>query len=154
MTGRSPRPRKRAQRAQPQVVRTETLEIAGITITVLRKTGLKNMYLRVKPPLGNAVITAPRGVPKRALHDFTLAHLAIIECGRERIEWQLRDAPLLHHRRDSLPVGGAPPRSKSPSKDQNAHRKQPGTFTDKQSAPPTKLFHVFYVFLMLTSTFK
>lgn len=121
MTGRSPRPRKRAQRAQPQVVRTETLEIAGITITVLRKTGLKNMYLRVKPPLGNAVITAPRGVPKRALHDFTLAHLAIIECGRERIEWQLRDAPLLHHRRDSLPVGGRPldpnrpPRTKTPT---------------------------------------
>ena len=109
MTGRSPRPRKRAQRAQPQDVRTETLEIAGITITVLRKPGLKNMYLRVKPPLGNAVITAPRGVPKRALHDFTLAHLAIIECGRERIEWQLRDAPLLHHRRDSLPVGGGAP---------------------------------------------
>lgn len=121
MTGRSPRPRKRAQRAQPQVVRTETLEIAGITITVLRKTGLKNMYLRVKPPLGNAVITAPRGVPKRALHDFALAHLAIIECGRERIEWQLRDAPLLHHRRDSLPVGGRPldpnrpPRTKTPT---------------------------------------
>ena len=108
MTGRSPRPRKRAQRAQPQVVRTETLEIAGITITVLRKTGLKNMYLRVKPPLGNAVITAPRGVPKRALHDFTLAHLAIIECGRERIEWQLRDAPSYITGETHFLWGGAP----------------------------------------------
>lgn len=122
MTGRSPRPRKRAQRAQPQVVRTETLEIAGITITVLRKTGLKNMYLRVKPPLGNAVITAPRGVPKQALRDFALAHLATIERGRERIEWQLRDAPPPTSPARLTSCGGGrpldpnrPPRTKTPT---------------------------------------
>ncbi len=93
MTGRSPRPRRRIRRAQPRVVSTETLEVAGITITVLRKIGLKNMYLRVKPPFGNVVITAPRGVPKRALRDFVLAHLATIERGRKRIERQVRDCP-------------------------------------------------------------
>ena len=92
MTGRSPRPRRRIRRAQPRVVSTETLEVAGITITVLRKTGLKNMYLRVKPPRGNVVITAPRGVPRRALRDFALAHLDTIGRGRERIERQTRDA--------------------------------------------------------------
>ena len=92
MTGRSPRPRRRIRRAQPRVVSTETLEVAGITITVLRKTGLKNMYLRVKPPHGNVVITAPCGVPQRALRDFALAHLDTIERGRERIERQTRDA--------------------------------------------------------------
>lgn len=93
MTGRSPRPRKRIRRAQPRVVSTGTLEVAGITITVLRKTGLKNMYLRVKPPHGNVVITAPCGVPQRALHDFALAHLDTIERGRERVERQVRDTP-------------------------------------------------------------
>lgn len=92
MTGRSPCPRKRIPRAQPRLVSTETLEVAGISIAVLRKTGLKNMYLLVKPPLGNVVITAPRGVPQRALRDFALAHLDTIERGRERIERQTRDA--------------------------------------------------------------
>lgn len=93
MTGRSPRPYKRVRRAQPQVVSTETFAVAGIAVTVVRKTGLKNSYLRVKAPGGNVVITAPRGVPIRDLQSFALTHLSTIERGREHIKRQARTAP-------------------------------------------------------------
>ena len=37
----------------------ETTQIAGMTVTIVRKA-IKNMYLRIKPPNADIVISAPQ----------------------------------------------------------------------------------------------
>ena len=38
---------------------SEKIEIGGLQIEVLRKKSLKNMYIRINPPEGDVVVSAP-----------------------------------------------------------------------------------------------
>ncbi|MDO5035234.1 MAG: SprT family zinc-dependent metalloprotease [Actinomycetaceae bacterium] len=53
---------------------------------VLKKRGLKNMYLRVKPPHGEVVLTAPSHLPNARLEAFVRSEMESIRRNRERIQ--------------------------------------------------------------------
>lgn len=59
--------------------RTMEIRVAGICVDV-RKKKIKNMYLAVKPPDGQVVISAPISMPDEAIEKFV----------KERAEWILK----------------------------------------------------------------
>lgn len=64
------------------------LVIDGIEIEVQKKN-IKNIYLRVKPPLGMVVISAPRGVKKAEIKEIVRARIDWIKEMQEK----LRNSP-------------------------------------------------------------
>lgn len=66
-----------------------TYRIAGIDVEVVRKD-IKNMHLRVQPPDGHVVVSAPTGVSDTAVKGFIAAKLGWIRRQRKDIEDQAR----------------------------------------------------------------
>ena len=50
----------------------QTISMEGIPVEVTFKA-IKNMYLRVVPPLGEIRISAPRGTPMETVRQFALS---------------------------------------------------------------------------------
>ena len=40
-------------------MRKEEMEIGGLTIEIVRKRNLKNLYIRVNPPEGDVTVSSP-----------------------------------------------------------------------------------------------
>lgn len=59
----------------------ETTQIAGMTVTIVRKS-IKNMYLRIKPPNAQIVISAPSRMSQAAIARFVTERKTWIERAR------------------------------------------------------------------------
>lgn len=66
-------------RASSNLVTSKTLLVDGLEVHIIRKP-IKRLYLRVKPPAGEIVVTAPNRVPQRD----------IVALVRERKDWIAR----------------------------------------------------------------
>lgn len=71
--------RTSSYRASSNLVTSKTLLVDGLEVHVIRKP-IKRLYLRVKPPAGEIVVTAPNRVPQRD----------IVALVRERKDWIAR----------------------------------------------------------------
>lgn len=63
-------------RGKVSEIAEKTMDIAGVTVLIQRKP-IKNMYLRIKPPNADVVISAPERMPESAIVRFVI----------ERREW-------------------------------------------------------------------
>lgn len=68
----------------------EELQIGNISVTVLRKQNLKNVYLRILPPDGEVTVSAPSYVTTAELSNFLLSKLPDIYVRQERMRSQPR----------------------------------------------------------------
>ena len=64
--------------------------IGGIEVKITKKSNLKNLYIRVKPPAGNVTITAPLNYPDDEIRLFVLKKLPEINAVRLRMRSQAR----------------------------------------------------------------
>lgn len=60
------------------------MRIDGLDIEITRKP-IKNMYLRIKPPMGDVLISAPKHMGNRQIADFVRARRAWIDANRSRM---------------------------------------------------------------------
>ena len=67
----------------------ETVQIAGMTVTIMRKP-IKNMYLRIKPPSAQIVISTPSRMSQAAIARFVTERKSWIEQA-QRAMLQARD---------------------------------------------------------------
>ena len=53
-------------------MRKEEMEIGGLTIEIIRKSNLKNLYIRVNPPEGNVTVSSPMELNNEDIRLFVL----------------------------------------------------------------------------------
>lgn len=68
------------------------MNVDGLEVQVVRKP-IKNMYLRVKPPDGNVVISAPKRMRDKDIAAFVRARHAWIEANQSKIRANRRQDP-------------------------------------------------------------
>lgn len=68
----------RGVRNRNRTLSEETTQIAGMTVTIVRKA-IKNMYLRIKPPNADIVISAPQRMSQNAIERFVTERKPWIE---------------------------------------------------------------------------
>ncbi len=78
----------------------EILNIRNIEIAIERKN-IKNMYLKVHPPLGDVCISAPERMNLETIEMFAIAKLAWIKKQRQKIQSQPRETPREYINRES-----------------------------------------------------
>lgn len=79
----------RGVRNRNRTLSEETTQIAGMTVTIVRKA-IKNMYLRIKPPNAQIVISAPSRMSQAAIARFVTERKSWIEQA-QRAMLQARD---------------------------------------------------------------
>ncbi len=62
----------------------QSINISGVEIKIIRKN-IKNIYLRIKPPFGEAVITAPQHVSLAKLAEFAASREQWIRKSQQKI---------------------------------------------------------------------
>ena len=90
----------------PAVVSTRVIDVDGMPVEVTRKR-IRNMYLRIKPPAGEIVVSAPARMPERTIVGFVRGRREWIEQQRERMAQARREA-LAGLIADDGDVGGTP----------------------------------------------
>ncbi len=91
----------------PALVPSETIEVDGVTALLLRKR-VKNVTLRVYPPDGRVVVSAPPRMSERAVAELVRARRDWIERHRRRLAATPRRAPLRYVDGERLSVLGRP----------------------------------------------
>lgn len=66
--------------------------IAGILVEITRKSGQKNLYIRVNPPEGTVTVSAPVEASEDAIHHFVLRKIPEITKVRDRMLAQPRQS--------------------------------------------------------------
>ena len=66
------------------------INTSGLDIELIEKTGIKNIYLRVKPPEGIISVSAPSGFSLELISEFISHNINIIHQAREKIFSQQR----------------------------------------------------------------
>lgn len=79
----------RGVRNRNRALSEETVQIAGMTVTIMRKP-IKNMYLRIKPPNAQIVISTPSRMSRAAIARFVTERKSWIEQA-QRAMLQARD---------------------------------------------------------------
>lgn len=79
----------RGARNRNRMLLEETVRIAGMTVTIMRKP-IKNMYLRIKPPNAQIVISAPSCMSQAAIARFATERKPWIEQAQHTM-LQVRD---------------------------------------------------------------
>lgn len=79
----------RGVRNRNRTLSEETVQIAGMTVTIMRKP-IKNMYLRIKPPNAQIVISTPSRMSQAAIARFVTERKSWIEQA-QRAMLQARD---------------------------------------------------------------
>ena len=79
----------RGARNRNRMLLEETVRIAGMTVTIMRKP-IKNMYLRIKPPNAQIVISAPSRMSQAAIARFATERKPWIEQAQHTM-LQVRD---------------------------------------------------------------
>ncbi|WP_223846885.1 M48 family metallopeptidase [Bifidobacterium rousetti] len=75
----------------PAVISTRVIDVDGMPVEVTRKR-IRNMYLRIKPPAGEIVVSAPARMPERTIVGFVRGRREWIEQQRERMAQARREA--------------------------------------------------------------
>lgn len=70
----------------------ETVTIGGLPVEITRKSGLKNLYIRVNPPEGTVSVSAPGEAATEAIRDFVLRKTPEIMRVRDRMLAQSRQS--------------------------------------------------------------
>lgn len=73
-------------------MRKEGLEIDGLTVEIVRKHNLKNLYIRVNPPEGNVTVSTPTELSNEDIKLFVLKKLPEITKVRDRMLSQERQS--------------------------------------------------------------
>lgn len=66
--------------------------IAGLHVEIVRKSGQKNLYIRVNPPEGTVTVSAPTEATEEAIHHFVLRKIPEITKVRDRMLAQPRQS--------------------------------------------------------------
>ena len=61
-------------------------------IQVTKRSGQKNLYIRVSPPNGDITVSAPAGISDKAIRNFVLRKIPEITKARERMRKQFRQS--------------------------------------------------------------
>ena len=75
------------------IMAKETITVEGITVTLYRKN-IKNLYLRIKPPKGEAVVSAPLFMPDIDIVDFI----------KSKKDWILKNQKLIFENKIKAPL--------------------------------------------------
>ena len=70
----------------------EKMEIGGLTIEIVRKRNLKNLYIRVNPPEGDVTVSSPMELKDEDIRLFILKKLPEITKVRDRMVAQERQS--------------------------------------------------------------
>lgn len=70
----------------------ETIVVGGLEVDVIRKSALKNMYIRINPPEGDVSVSAPNGTDDEVVRNFLLSKMPEIIKNRDRMAAQPRQA--------------------------------------------------------------
>lgn len=70
----------------------EAVTIGEMPIEIIRKSNLKNLYVRINPPDGTVVVSTPMGIPEDSIKQFVLRKMPEIIRVRERMIAQERQA--------------------------------------------------------------
>lgn len=70
----------------------ETITVAGIPVTVTRKSRQKNLYIRVNPPGGDVTVSAPAEATEDAIRYYVLRKVPEITKVRDRMSAQPRQS--------------------------------------------------------------
>ena len=73
-------------------MRKEEMEIGGLTVEIIRKSNLKNLYIRVNPPEGNVTVSSPLELKDEDIKLFVLKKLPEITKVRDRMLAQERQS--------------------------------------------------------------
>ena len=73
-------------------MRKEEMEIGGLTVEIIRKSNLKNLYIRVNPPEGNVTVSSPMELKDEDIKLFVLKKLPEITKVRDRMLAQERQS--------------------------------------------------------------
>lgn len=73
-------------------MRNDEMLIGGLSIEVIRKKNLKNLYLRVNPPEGNVTVSTPLELSNEDIKLFVLKKLPEITKVRDRMLSQERQS--------------------------------------------------------------
>ena len=73
-------------------MRKEEMEIGGLTIEIIRKSNLKNLYIRVNPPEGDVTVSSPIELNNEDIRLFVLKKLPEITKVRDRMVAQERQS--------------------------------------------------------------
>lgn len=78
--------RRRPSRVSPfpAVISTRVIDVDGMPVEVTRKR-IRNMYLRIKPPSGEVVVSVPARMSERMIVDFVRGRREWIDRQRERM---------------------------------------------------------------------
>lgn len=87
-------------RPAAKAVAQSTLAVDGLEVHVTRKSAMRNMYLRVKPPTGRIEVSAPARVRDSEIARFVRGRAEWIEAQRQRIRDSLKET-------ESRPAEGA-----------------------------------------------
>lgn len=78
------------RRVSRRVISTDTIDIDGMTVTVIRKP-IRNMYLRVQPPNGDIQVTAPARISAGQIVTFVHARQEWIRAQQRKIQYMQRE---------------------------------------------------------------
>ena len=87
-------------RNRNRVISETTASIAGMRVAIVRKP-IKNMYLRIKPPNADIVISAPQRMSQSAIERFVTERKPWIERAQRSMR-QARDAQLNAQRKTAI----------------------------------------------------
>ena len=90
-------------RNRNRVISETTASIAGMRVAIVRKP-IKNMYLRIKPPNADIVISAPQRMSQSAIERFVTERKPWIERAQRSMR-QARDAQLNAQRAQNGNIG-------------------------------------------------
>ena len=90
-------------RNRNRVISETTASIAGMRVAIVRKP-IKNMYLRIKPPNADIVISAPQRMSQNAIERFVTERKPWIERAQRSMR-QARDAQLNAQRAQNGTIG-------------------------------------------------
>lgn len=70
----------------------KTVTIGEMSIEIIRKSNLKNLYVRINPPDGTVVVSAPMGITEDSIKQFVLRKMPEITQVREKMIAQERQS--------------------------------------------------------------
>ena len=80
----------------------EEITIGGLLIEVIRKSNLKNLYIRVNPPEGDVAVSSPIELTNEDIRLFVLKKLPEITRVRDRMVAQERPSPFVRTLTESV----------------------------------------------------
>lgn len=68
------------------------MKIGGLDIEIIKRSGQKNLYIRVKPPDGDIIVSVPARTPGEVIKNFVLRKIPDIIKAQDRMRNQFRQS--------------------------------------------------------------